>query len=72
ILTLNGQSIDNPVELSTRIAGTSPGGTVNLKVLRNGKEKDVEVKLGELNPETQQLAHGEASHPAIGLTAADI
>lgn len=72
ILQLNGQGIDNPVELSTRIAGSSPGETTTLKVLRNDKEKDIEVKLGELNPEMQELAQGETSHPNIGLTASSI
>lgn len=72
ILQLDGKDVDNPVELSTRIAGTSPGSTVTLKVLRNGKEKDIAVKLGELNPEAQELAQGETSHSDIGLTASNI
>lgn len=72
ILTFNGQEIDNSVELSTRVAGTSPGTNVNLKILRDGSEKSVSVKLGELTPEKTQLAQGQTSNSDIGLKVSNI
>jgi serine protease Do len=72
ILSYNGQKIDNSVELSTRVAGTSPGANVNLEILRDGSEKSVSVKLGELTPEKTQLAQGQTSYSDLGLKVSNI
>jgi len=72
ILSYNGQKIDNSVELSTRVAGTSPGTDVKLKVLRNGDEKNIKVELGELSPEKTQLAQGQRAFTDLGLKVSNI
>ena len=45
---VDGQTVSGVNELRLRIASTTPGTTVHLKVLRNGQPRDVEVRLGEL------------------------
>ena len=72
ILSFNGQKIDNSVELSTRVAGTSPETNVNLEILRDGNEKSISLKLGELTPEKTQLAQGKTSYSDIGLKISNI
>ena len=58
--------------MSTRVAGTSPGTNVNLQILRDGNEKSVSVKLGELTPEKAQLAQGQTTYSDIGLKVSNI
>ena len=72
ILRFNGKEVSNSTELSTWVSSTSPNTTVTLEVLRDGKLKQVKVKLGELNPKAQQLAKGENSYDNLGLTVSNI
>ncbi len=72
ILKVDGKSVANSTELSTNIAATSPGNTVKLDIVRDGKERSIEVKLGKLNPATQQLASGETRAGQLGIDLADL
>jgi serine protease Do len=72
ILKFNGKPLENSVELSTWVAGTSPGSEVSLTILRDGKEKAVSVKLEELNPEEQKLARVNTTNDNLGLVVSDI
>ncbi len=45
ILSVNGKKVENTRELSKLIAGTIVGDTVKIKVLRNGIEKNFEIKI---------------------------
>lgn len=47
ILEFNGEQVKNTTDLRTKIAGTLPGKTVQLTIIRNGKEMKIEVKLSE-------------------------
>lgn len=47
IIKFNGKPVQNTIELSTWVAAAGPGTIVDLTVLRDGKEKDIQVKLGE-------------------------
>lgn len=49
ILELNGQKVKNANQLRNEIAGTTPGTVVHLVVLRNGKKKKINVKLGDMS-----------------------
>ncbi|MEO1067038.1 MAG: Do family serine endopeptidase [Pseudomonadota bacterium] len=64
IVAVNGQPIDDPKDLSRRIAGLSPGTDVDLTVFRDGKSTTITVKLGEL-PERQQAAAPAPAEPAV-------
>ncbi len=74
ITKVNGNDVTNTVELATRIASTSPGKEVTLTVIRDGKEREITAKLGELKPEQQQLAQeqGESTYEKVGLQLSNI
>ncbi len=48
ILDLNGQKVNDSNQLRMKVSLTPPGTTVQLKVLHDGSEKDVAVKLAEM------------------------
>lgn len=48
ITTMNGEKVVGPKELSARIRTLSPGATIELRVLRDGAERNVSVKLGAM------------------------
>ena len=58
IVELNGKTVENHSDLRTTVAQTAPGTEVKLKVIRDGKEKDLTVVLGELNGEGIAAADG--------------
>jgi serine protease Do len=72
IVKFNGKSVDNAGELSAWVASTSPGTEVTLTIIRNGKSQDINIKLGELNPQTQKSAQNEATFDDIGLELVNI
>jgi serine protease Do len=48
ILDLNGQKVDDSNQLRMRVSLTPPGTTVQLRVLHDGSERTVAVKLAEM------------------------
>ena len=48
ILDLNGQKVDDSNQLRMRVSMTPPGTTVQMRVLHDGSEKTVAVKLAEM------------------------
>ncbi|MGB7433686.1 MAG: Do family serine endopeptidase [Ahrensia sp.] len=73
IVSVEGQAIDGPRELSRAIADFEPGTTVAIDVFRNGNETSIDVELGELPTETaalspaQQAPGGEAELAEFGI-----
>jgi serine protease Do len=67
ILDLNGKPINDNNELRNTIAMMQPGETVKLKIARNGSERELSVKLGELpgSKEEAQNDSGSASKDAL-------
>jgi len=66
ILELNGKPITGSNELRMTISMMSPDTTVNLKVQRDGSQKDVAVKLGELpTPQEEASNHDAKSGGAL-------
>lgn len=74
ITTLDGAAVKNAHELARRIAGMTPGASVNLGVLRNGEPKTITVALGQLPEQRQAQANPDESEgaggPKLGLTLA--
>jgi len=48
ILDLNGQKVEDSNQLRMRVSLTAPGTTVHMRVLHDGAEKTVAVKLAEM------------------------
>ncbi|MCB9058183.1 MAG: DegQ family serine endoprotease [Calditrichae bacterium] len=72
VIKFNGKDVANSTELSTWVAGSSPDAEITLTVLRDGDEKDINIKLGELTPDKQNLADGTSQFDKVGLTVSNI
>ena len=75
VVAVDGKPVEGVRELQLMVAAKPPGTEVNVKLLRDGKEKSVSVKLGE-RPGKNELAKaepGEAEPDVLdGVTVADI
>jgi serine protease Do len=71
ILTVNGEKINDSRDLARKIAGFAPNATVDVRVLRAGKEQAIPVKLGnfkDANGPQPAVAKGDAPKPAPSIT----
>ncbi len=64
ILAVNGQAVESSTDLPPRIADIQPGQDAKLSVWRNGKEKEITVKVG--SNAGQKVAANEKSSGAQG------
>jgi Do/DeqQ family serine protease len=48
ITAFNGANVNEPNELRNLVAATQPGADVTLKILRDGREQELQVTVGEL------------------------
>ena len=51
ILAMNGRKVENASDLRNRVALTKPGTVVTFRVLRNGREITLKVKIGDKSKE---------------------
>ncbi len=72
IIEFNGQKIRNRFDLSSKVANTEPGTTVKIKVLRDGKEKTLKVKLGEYPEEEAVVAKAQEYKVDLGFKVKDL
>ena len=76
IVEVDGKAVDSPRELARMVGRMSPGVTAEVKVLRDGKEQTIEVKLGEMPGVEQQASLDEPTEEEgsiledFGLTVA--
>ncbi|MEN6447509.1 MAG: DegQ family serine endoprotease [Syntrophaceae bacterium] len=68
IVRLNGEPVDTIAPFRNRIALTSPGTTVNLTVIRDGKEKSVPVTIEKMPAAEQAEVSKPDSLDKLGLT----
>ncbi len=71
IINLNGQPLENSRDLTRSISALPPGAKAKLKVLRDNKEKIVNVTLGKRDSEAA-LADNGATPGARGDAVADL
>jgi serine protease Do len=70
IVALNGSDVVDSRELRLRVADLKPGSSARLKVIRDGKDQEVNVVLGEM-PADQARAGGSRSSetgPRLGIS----
>ena len=73
VVELKGEKVRNVQELRNRIAATTPGTTVNLKVIRRGSEKMLAVTLGELDGEPRAFSAGQnGMEDKLGFSVANL
>ncbi len=70
IVEIDGKPIKTPVDLRRVVEAIEPGKTVKTKVIRDGKEETLEVKVGELpNSDVQPTAKSDID---LGMTLTDL
>jgi serine protease Do len=61
ILKVNDQAIERYSDLSGTITRLKPGSDAKLIVWRNGKERELSVRIGELKPDNEQVASSRSA-----------
>jgi serine protease Do len=64
--------VAGPSELRNEVAGTAPGTKADITVYRDGRDKDLTVKVGELKEEATAAATGHEESTALGLTVENL
>ncbi len=65
--------VTGPSELRNEVAGTSPGTKADVTVFRDGREKNLTVKVGELKEEaTAAATTGHEESSALGLAVGNL
>lgn len=74
VLGVNGNQINQLSELSGAIAATKPGNNARLQIWREGKSRDVDVKVAELMEQKVALNNGGDSQTSakLGLTLREL
>jgi serine protease Do len=75
ILTYNGKELHSSNDLSLAVADTQVGGTANLKILRDGKEMAMQLKVGERPADVAQSFPSSSNteeHGKLGVTVESI
>ena len=72
VVSVEGDKISTTPELQERIARQRPGDKVNVKVIRNGKEKQVEVILQNQYGESEVAAAPSGRLQKLGIQVADL
>ncbi len=75
ITELNGNKIDEMLDLPKLVASYVPGTKTNMKVLRDSKEKVLNIKLGKLPEQGAQISNRVVDHEVeqnLGLVVQEI
>jgi serine protease Do len=68
VVGVDGRVVEDNGDLSSYIASKKPQTTVNLRVLRDGGEKNIPVVLGTFPDETERQAEAADEHAQLGMT----
>ena len=72
IAKLNGKVVDTPQTLSRLVASLTPGKDVDLEIIRDGKRKNMIVKLGERKEEAVTASIPKQAETMLGLNVQDL
>ena len=74
IEAVNGQKITEPRDLALTVAGVAPGEEARFQILRDGKDRDMQVKVGDQPREkvAQTRTDEPATHGQLGLALAPL
>ena len=72
IVAFNGKEIRDEHELPQTVASTKPGKTVDVRLVREGKEMTIPVTIAEMEGEPGKPAGAQDSSKNLGLTVQDI
>jgi serine protease Do len=71
-VAFNGKEIRDEHDLPQAVASTKPGKTVDVRLLREGKEMTIAVTIAEMEGEPGKPAGGQDLTKNFGLTVQDI
>ncbi|MEO0126671.1 MAG: DegQ family serine endoprotease [candidate division WOR-3 bacterium] len=71
IIEYDGQKVTDVQSFRIMVASTTPGKSVKLRLIRNGKEMEIKVKIGEMKEEVVAKS-GEEHETKLGLQVVDI
>ena len=63
ILSLNGEPVENPRDLSRRVASLKPGSEARLRMFRDGQEREIAVRVGKMPVEEQVAGQPKPQPP---------
>ncbi len=72
---LNGKKIDNSSALQVAVSEMTPGNTISLGILRDGKSETLKATVGEFHKEAEEAANGASGdhqHGKLGLAVANL
>ncbi len=72
IVAFNGKEVRDEHDLPQAVASTKPGKTVEVRLLREGKEMTIAVTIAEMEGEPGKPAGGQDLSKNFGLTVQDI
>jgi serine protease Do len=72
IVMFDGQAVADAKDLSRIVASTPVGKTVTVKVLRDGKEVDHVVKIGEMEEVSKVATANSSSHKSLGVAVQNL
>ena len=72
ILEMDGEPIKDATDLRLKVAAKEPGTKVQLKVIRDGKEREITVKLGERPDDVQQAEAKPKTSRSLGFTVENL
>ena len=73
VVDVNGKPVDDPDQLKLQIASIAPGTEVDLKIKRDGGERNIVATLGELPGEPgESVTPTKGSSPMSGLSVDDL
>ncbi len=72
VLTFDGKDVVDLQTFRIQVASTEVGKRVKMKILRDGKEKTINVKIGEFPEELSAAAEEEQDEQKLGLRVIDI
>jgi Do/DeqQ family serine protease len=68
ILSVNGAGVDDSNALRNLISAMTPGSTVTLQVRRDGRERDIQVRLAELPASEAAVDRPARAGSSLGMT----
>ena len=76
IVSINGKKVETQQDVRLKVSTTAPGTAIKLGVLRDGKQREVEITLGTLPDQGTKVATNakpkeQAVTPQIGVTLSD-
>ena len=78
IIKYEGKQVESSSDLRRMVASTKPGTKVTMTVWRNGAARDLQITVGELQPDQPRQARADQGHgtapatDALGLVVSDI